>query len=58
MSRNFLKGTHGDAANAILAAAGYNLRGLLAGLVALWRAVVMAILAEVRDAAPAATADA
>ena len=27
MGRNFLKGTHGDAANAVLAAAGYNLYG-------------------------------
>jgi hypothetical protein len=26
MDRNFLKGAHGDAANAILAAAGYNFR--------------------------------
>lgn len=30
MGRNFLKGTHGDAANAVLAAAGYNFRRLLA----------------------------
>jgi len=30
MDRNFLKGTHGDATNAILAAAGYNFRRLLA----------------------------
>jgi hypothetical protein len=29
MGRNFLKGTHGDAANAVLAAAGYNFRRLL-----------------------------
>ena len=29
MSRNYLAGTHGDAANAVLAAAGYNFRGLL-----------------------------
>ena len=26
MGRNFLKGAHGDAANAVLAAAGYNFR--------------------------------
>jgi hypothetical protein len=38
MGRNFLKGTHGDAANAVLAAAGYNFRRLLAGLTGLWRA--------------------
>jgi transposase, IS5 family len=30
MGRNFLKGAHGDAANTILAAAGYNFRRLLA----------------------------
>jgi len=29
MGRNYLAGTHGDAANAVLAAAGYNLRRLL-----------------------------
>ena len=32
MGRNFLKGPHGDAANAVLAAAGYNFRRLLAWL--------------------------
>jgi IS5 family transposase len=37
MGRNFLKGTRGDAANAILAAAGYNFCRLLAWLAALWR---------------------
>jgi transposase, IS5 family len=45
MGRNFLKGTHGDAANAVLAAAGYNFRRLLAWLAALWRAFMMAALA-------------
>src|SRR6185437_1324209 len=39
MGRNFLKGAHGDAANAILAAAGYNFRRLLAWLAILWRAL-------------------
>ena len=29
MGRNYLAGTHGDAANAVLAAAGYNFRRLL-----------------------------
>ena len=38
MDRNFLKGAHGDAANAVLAAAGYNFRRLLPWLAALWRA--------------------
>jgi IS5 family transposase len=44
MGRNFLKGTHGDAANAVLAAAGYNFRRLLAWLAILWRAFVFAVL--------------
>lgn len=45
MGRNFLKGAHGDAANAVLAAAGYNFRRLLAWLAAIWRVLVMAVLA-------------
>ena len=49
MDRNFLKGAHGDAANAVLAAAGYNFRRLLAWLAVLWRAFVMALLAAVND---------
>ena len=49
MGRNFLKGTHGDAANAVLAAAGYNFRRLLAWLAALWRAFIMAALAAAPD---------
>jgi IS5 family transposase len=52
MGRNFLKGTHGDAANAVLAAAGYNFRRLLAWLAALWRAFIMAMLAAPDDLAP------
>jgi transposase, IS5 family len=58
MGRNFLKGTHGDAANAVLAAAGYNFRRLLAWLAALWRVFVMVVLAAVTDVAPASTPDA
>ncbi len=50
MGRNFLKGTHGDAANAVLAAAGYNFRRLLAWLAILWRAFVMAALLAAPDA--------
>jgi IS5 family transposase len=46
MGRNFLKGPHGDAANAVLAAAGYNFRRLLAWLAALWRVLIVAILAR------------
>jgi IS5 family transposase len=45
MGRNFLKGAHGDAANAILAAAGYNFRRLIAWLAMIWRALIQAILA-------------
>ena len=41
MGRNFLKGTHGDAANAVLAAAGYNFRRLLTWLAAIWRIVTL-----------------
>ena len=51
MGRNFLKGTHGDAANAVLAAAGYNFRRLLAWLAALWRVFVTALLADASDVA-------
>jgi Transposase domain (DUF772) len=50
MGRNFLKRTHGDAANAALAAAGYNFRRLLAWLAALWRAFIIALLAAATDA--------
>jgi hypothetical protein len=38
MGRNYLAGTHGDAANAILAAAGYNFRRLLE-----WLALLLSI---------------
>ena len=50
MGRNYLAGTHGDAANAVLAAAGYNFRQLLEWLAAFWRVFVMAILANAWDA--------
>ncbi len=39
MGRNSLAGTHGDAANAILAAAGYNFRRLLE-----WLALLLSII--------------
>jgi len=58
MGRNFLKGTHGDAANAVLAAAGYNFRRLLAWLAILWRVCVMAMLVAASDAALATIGDA
>jgi IS5 family transposase len=46
MGRNFLKGAHGDAVNAVLAAAGYNFRRLLARLAILWHVFVTAMLAR------------
>ena len=49
MGRNFLKGTHGDAANAVLAAAGYNFRRLLAWLAILWRVCITAMFAAATD---------
>jgi IS5 family transposase len=49
MDRNFLEGAHGDAANAILAAAGYNFPRLLAWFAILWRASIMAMLANPAD---------
>jgi IS5 family transposase len=42
LGRNFLKGFHGDAANAVLFAAGYNFRRLLAWLAAFLRALIPA----------------
>src|ERR1700750_1804198 len=49
MGRNFLKGAHGDAANAILSGAGYNFRRLLAWMTIIWRALIWAILAVLRS---------
>ena len=43
MGRNYLAGTHGDAANAVLAAAGYNLRRLLEWLALLLSAILAAL---------------
>jgi len=43
MARNYLAGTHGDAANAVLAAAGYNFRRLLEWL-ALLSSIILAAL--------------
>jgi transposase, IS5 family len=58
LGRNFLKGTEGDAANAVLAAAGYNFRRLLAWFAILWRVFLMAILAGGSDVALTTIADA
>lgn len=43
MGRNYLKGHHGDRANAVLAAAGYNFGLLLRWFEALWRALFAAL---------------
>jgi transposase, IS5 family len=45
MGRNYLAGTHGDAANAVLAAAGYNFRRLLEWLALLLSAILAALTA-------------
>jgi hypothetical protein len=47
-----LKGSHGDAANAVLAAAGYNFRRHLAWLAVLWRVLIVAILANAQQHTP------
>ena len=44
LGRNFLKGAAGDAANAVLAAAGHNFRRLLEWLAALLCALIAALL--------------
>jgi transposase, IS5 family len=45
MDRNFLIGAEGDAANAVLAAVGYNFARLLAWLRELWRALLTSLAA-------------
>ena len=52
LSRNHLKGRHGDAANVVLAAAGYNFAKLLAGFSCAWRKFRHFFL-RCRDACPA-----
>jgi len=49
-SRNFLKGRHGDQANAVLTAVGYKLRLILNWLRALLRKIFKAILAALGPA--------
>lgn len=62
MDRNFLIGSEGDAANAVLAAIGYNFARLLAWLRRLWRAMLKLLVSVVlanstaRPAAPTALA--
>ena len=43
MERNHLKGRHGDRANAVLAAAGYNFSLLIRWLAGIWRALILLI---------------
>ncbi|GAC1646107.1 MAG: IS5 family transposase [Chloroflexota bacterium] len=54
LERNHLAGASGDAINAILVAAGHNLRLLVAWLTALWRALITALLPTLQ-LTPAAT---
>ena len=50
MDRNFLKGSNGDAINAVLAGAGYNFRRLISWLRRFWRACFAIILANLTQA--------
>jgi transposase, IS5 family len=54
LERNHLAGAHGDAINAVLTAAGHNMRLLIAWLTALWRALLTWIALDV-CARPATT---
>jgi IS5 family transposase len=57
MDRNYLKGSHGDAINAVLAAAGYNFRRLLAWIRKLLRVwMEMLLAAKTPDQCPQAVA--
>jgi IS5 family transposase len=53
MDRNYLKGSNGDAINAVLAAAGYNFRRLLAWLRKLLRVWIKVMSREIEEAAHA-----
>src|SRR5271170_5101941 len=52
MDRNYLAGTHGDAANAVLAAARYNFRRLLEWLALLLSAILAALTAAADHKTP------
>ena len=59
MDRNYLKGSQGDAINAVLAAAGYNFRRLLAWLrrlLRVWLAALLAANPQTNPAPPVAIA--
>jgi IS5 family transposase len=49
MDRNYLAGSKGDAVNAVLAAAGYNFRRLIAWLRRIWRALLALVLATLNS---------
>jgi len=50
LGRDFLKGCHGDHANAVLTAIGHNLRLILRWLGILWRKILEAFLASIGPA--------
>ena len=52
MGRNHLAGTHGDAANAVLAAAGYNFRRLLEWLALLLSIILATLIAPADQKSP------
>ena len=52
LRRNALEGRHGDQSNAVLSAVGYNFRLILTWLRALWRLVLVVLIAET-DRVPA-----
>ena len=52
MGRNYLWYRRGDAANAVLAAVGYNFRRLIRWLSILWRLILTALLAGFRSIQP------
>ena len=53
MERNYLKGRHGDRANAVLAAAGYNFRLLVRWFEALLRALFQTLIEAAAAPQPA-----
>ena len=56
MGRNYLNGSAGDAMNAILAAAGHNLRIILRKLRLSWLYFWLELLRDLRITAPASAA--
>jgi IS5 family transposase len=52
LGRNYLKGRHGDHANAMLTAAGYNFRLVLTWLRLLLRLIMAALLRELSRTQP------